>query len=124
MNEEKEKRIKKEIGKLKKIFKDISEDKKKLCEHLIQNAAFMSVTLEDLQEDIKEDGPVIICKNGNGFDVLQESPSQKSYNTMINRYCSTIKQLQDLLPDSKTDVKNKAGESLAAFIAKGKPGGI
>ena len=124
MDEEKEKRIRKEKNKLKKIFKDISDDKKKLVENLIQNAAFMSVTLEDLQKKISTEGAIITAKNGNGFETVQENPAQKSYNTMINRYCSTIKQLQDLLPNSKEDNINKAGEALAAFVTKGKPGDI
>ena len=122
-NLEKEKKIKSEISKLNKIFKDLSENKKKLCESLIQNAAFMAVTLEELQATIKEEGPVMRHTNGNGFEVLQEHPAQKTYNTMINRYASVIKQMSDMLPDNKTESMNSAGEALAAFVAKGKPGG-
>ena len=118
-----EKEIKKEITKLNKIFKNINEDKKKLCVNLIKNVAFMSVALADLQVEINKNGPIITGKNGNGFEVAQENPAQKSYNTMINRYTSVIKQLADMLPDNKTDGINKAGENLAAFVAKGKPGG-
>lgn len=123
MDIEKEKLIKKEKSRLKRIFKDISEDKKKLCEPLMQNAAFMVVTLEELQKSIADEGAVIKAVNGNGFMTTQENPAQKSYNTMINRYTVIIKQLQDLLPDDKVDTVNKAGEALAAFVAKGKPGG-
>ena len=118
-----EKEIKKEITKLNKIFKNINEDKKKLCVNLIKNVAFMSVALADLQVEINKNGPIITGKNGIGFEVAQENPAQKSYNTMINRYTSVIKQLADMLPDNKTDGINKAGENLAAFVAKGKPGG-
>ena len=114
-------RIRKEKQKLNKIFKDIPKDKKSLCQNLIANAAFMAITLEDLQEDIIEKGTVITGINGNGFEVSQENPAQKSYNTMINRYASVIKQLQDLLPDAKTEGVSRAGEALAAFVAKGKP---
>lgn len=120
---EKEKRIKKEISKLKKIFSGLSETKKKLCESLIENAAFMSVTLEELQETIKAEGAIGEFTNGNGFGVLQEHPAQKTYNTMINRYASVMKQLIDMLPGDKEEEKNNAGEALAAFVAKGKPGG-
>jgi hypothetical protein len=41
---------------------------------------------------------------------------------MINRNSSVIRQLQDLLPDCKQDAIKGAGEALAAFVAKGKPG--
>lgn len=114
-------RIKKEKQRLNKIFKNIAKDKKSLCQNLISNAAFMAITLEDLQEDVIENGTVISSINGNGFEVIQENPAQKSYNVMINRYTSVIKQLQDLLPDGKTETVNKAGDALAAFVAKGKP---
>lgn len=117
---DKQKEIEKEKAKLKKIFKNIAEDKKILCDKLITNAAFMAVALEELQEDIMENGTTIIATNGNGFDVLQENPAQKSYNTMISRYSSVIKQLQDLLPDQKQDGINQAGETLASFVGKGK----
>lgn len=120
---EKEKRIKKEISKLKKIFSGLSETKKKLCESLIENAAFMAVTLEELQKTIKDEGAIGEFTNGNGFGVLQEHPAQKTYNTMINRYASVMKQLIDMLPNAEEDEKNNAGEALAAFVAKGKPGG-
>lgn len=119
----KDEKILKEIEKLNAIFANIAEDKKSLCAKLIQNAAFMSVTLEELQEKINTEGAVMNFINGNGFVTIQEHPAQKSYNTMINRYSAVIRQLSDLLPDSKQDVVLNAGEALASFVAKGKPGG-
>lgn len=121
MDLEKEKLVKKEMRKLNSIFADLPADRKKLCANLIQNAAFMSVTLAELQEDIAERGAVITGVNGNGFETTMENPAQKSYNTMVNRYAAIIKQLADFLPDQKSDTVNKAGEALAAFVAKGKP---
>lgn len=119
----KDEKILKEIEKLNGIFANIAVDKKELCAKLIQNAAFMSVTLEELQEKINTEGAVMNFVNGNGFETIQEHPAQKSYNTMINRYSAVIRQLSDLLPDSKQDAVLNAGEALAAFVAKGKPGG-
>lgn len=119
----KEARIKSEIARLDKIFSNIEENKKKLIKKLIDNAAFMTITLEELQKSINEDGPVITSINGNGFETINEHPAQKSYNQMIAKYTSTIKQLTDLLPDSKEDSVSKAGESLAKFVAQGKPKG-
>lgn len=117
---DKDKQIKAELTKLKKVFADIPDNKKQLCEKLIQNAAFMSATLDELQEIINEQGPVIVAKNGNGFDITQEHPAQKSYVAMIAKYTTVMNQLSSLLPDSKSDGIAKAGENLAAFVAKGK----
>lgn len=96
---EKEKLIKKEISELNKLFADIPADKKKLTEGLIQNAAFMRVTLEELQREVIANGAVIQCQSGNGFDTIKDNPAQKAYTTMVARYTQIINQLQSFLPD-------------------------
>lgn len=123
MDKQKDIKIKNEIKRLTGIFEEIHEDKKTLISKLIDNAAFMAITLEDLQDRINNDGPIIKSTNGNGFEVISEHPAQKSYNTMINRYTSTINQLTNLLPSDKETSVSQAGDALAAFIAKGKPTG-
>lgn len=95
---DKDKRIKNEISELNKIFNDIPKDKAKLVEGLIQNAAFMRVTLEELQQEVIENGAVIQCQSGNGFDTIKDNPAQKAYTTMVARYTQIISQLQSLLP--------------------------
>ena len=93
--------IKKEEKKLNTIFKDIPEDKKSLCEGLIKNAAFMYVTLEELQEEINKNGSMIKYQSGNGFDTIRDNPAQKAYTTMISRYTGIIDQLNKMLPSDK-----------------------
>ena len=100
---DKEKAIKKEIGELNKLFADIPVDRAKLVEGLIQNAAFMRVTLEELQKEVIENGAVIQCQSGNGFDTIKDNPAQKAYTTMVSRYTQIINQLQGLLPDKSSD---------------------
>lgn len=117
----KEARIKREKNKIKKILSDVPESKIKLNERLIENVAFMGVTLEDLQKQINEEGSVITAKNGNGFDVTQEHPAQKAYVAMMAKYSPAMSQLMSLLPDNKTDSVTKAGEKLAKFVANGRP---
>lgn len=117
----KENRIKREKNKIKKILVDVPESKLKLNEKLIENVAFMAVTLEDLQKQINEEGSVIVAKNGNGFDVTQEHPAQKAYVAMMAKFTPAMSQLMSLLPDNKTDSVAKAGEKLARFVANGRP---
>ena len=117
----KEKQIEYEIEKLNGIFHFLPEDKKRLCEGLIQNAAFMKVTLEELQADVVEHGAMIKCQSGNGFDTIKDNPAQKAYATMISRYSSVIDQLESYLPSNKTMSAQAAGERFAAEVAKGKP---
>lgn len=89
--------IKAEEARLNKIFANIDQSKKGINQKLINNAAFMAVTLQRLQAQVTAEGPVTRGVNGNGFESVMEHPAQKSYNTMINRYTAAIKQLTDLV---------------------------
>lgn len=113
---EKNKKIKKEINKIKKVFKEMPKNKKEIVERLIENAAFMSITLDELKEDIKRYGVKETYVNGKDQFGFKESIESKTYNTMIKNYSNVIKQLIDFLP--KEEQKN-AGESLLNFIASG-----
>lgn len=86
-----------EIAKLQEIFKDISEDKQKVAKRLIERVAFMTITLEILEDNIKAKGPTYLFKQGNQ-KMYVENPAQKSYNTMINRYTAAYEKLFNLLP--------------------------
>ena len=98
---EKNKTIKKEINRLKKLFKDLEENKKKLAKSLIENAAFMSITLEYLKKDIVKYGVKETYVNGRDQYGFKESIESKTYNTMIKNYMNIIKQLNDMMPEQK-----------------------
>ena len=114
---EKNKKIKKEKQKLKKIFNKIDKNRQTIVEKLIDNVAFMSITLDELKEDIKKHGVKETYMNGNNQFGFKESIESKTYNTMLKNYMNAIKQLIDLLPDNE---KKNAGEDLLKFIASGK----
>ena len=84
---EKNQKIKKETNRLKKLFKEIPENRKKLVQRTIENAAFMSVTLEDLMKHIKIYGVKEEYMNGNNQFGFKESIESKTYNNMIKNYC-------------------------------------
>lgn len=114
---EKNNKIKKEKQMLEKIFKKIDKNKHKIVEKLIDNVAFMSITLDDLKEDMKINGIKEEYMNGKNQFGFKESVESKTYNNMFKNYMSAIKQLIDLLP---ADERNNAGEDLLKFIASGK----
>lgn len=104
---------KQELNKLKKIFKNIEPNKQKIVEKLISNAAFMAVSLEELQETIREKGFVEEYHNGANQSGVKKCSEVEIYNTMIKNYSSIIKQLVDLLPnDNKSE-----GDELLDFIS-------
>jgi len=94
----KDERIKKEILRLKRLFKNMSKDTINRVLSLINNAAFMTVTLEDLQETINREGAVSEYQNGENQFGTKKSPEVEIYNTMIKNHMSIIKQLTDLTP--------------------------
>lgn len=98
---QKNKDIKKETQKLKKLFKDLPDNKKKMAEKLIENASFMSITLDELKEDIKLYGVKETYVNGKDQFGFKESIESKTYNTMVKNYMNIIKQLNDMLPEEK-----------------------
>ena len=88
-----------ELQKLERIFAKAPENKRELCEKLINNAAFMAEQLTNLQDIIKRDGCVDQYKNGENQFGLKKSAALEAYNTIIKNYNSVIKQLLDILPD-------------------------
>lgn len=96
---DRDKLLRRNINKYKRIFKNIDQDKKTFIEKLFTEAAFMEQTLSELQEQIKTEGAVKTFTNGNGFDVTQEHPATKSYNTMIRNYNGIMKTLIEYIPE-------------------------
>ena len=109
---EKDKRINAEIKRLNKILKDLPEDKQSIAEGLISEAAFMRATLEDLKDDINENGVVDEMPQGS-YSIKRESPAVKTYNTMVQRYNGTCKEIFNLLPK---EVVVEEDDGFEAFI--------
>lgn len=110
---DKEKRIKAEISKYNKILKEqgIDEDRKKAVEKLVQNVAFMAVTLEDLQAVVNEKGCTEEYQNGATQFGVKEATEIKVYNSLIRNYNMSMKQLLDQLPQAKEPEKDDGFDS-------------
>lgn len=95
---EKRERIEAEKKRLIRVFMKVGVKEKKAVSELVANAAFMSVTLQDLQESINKEGTVVEYQNGENQWGTKKNPDVETYNTMIKNYTMIIKQLTDLLP--------------------------
>lgn len=111
-------RIKTEFDRLSKIFENIDPDKRGVTLNLIQNAAFMAVSLKDLQEIIQSSGWISTYNNGGGQGGERVSPAATQYAKMVATYNSTIKTLLDLLPKSDRDAARAQTDPMAAFLAQ------
>lgn len=89
--------ITQEMARLSELFAELPPEKMRVAQPLMERVAFMTITLQLLEEEIKAKGPTIKFKNGSQSMII-ENPSQKSYNTMINRYTAAYDRLINLLP--------------------------
>ena len=89
----KEQRIKTEKTRLKGIFKDLDENKRKLVTPLIEKAAFMSIELDDLQAKLEKDGWTSEYQNGQNQWGTKKSPEAETYIALSKNYAAVIKQL-------------------------------
>lgn len=99
---EKEIRIKKEISRLKKIYKELPPGKKKLSAGLIERAAYIKVSLEDLEVDLNENGFVALFTQSDRLDPYErERPAARLYANLVARYAAIHKQLTGLLSEKE-----------------------
>lgn len=98
IDKSKDERILAEIKKLNRLFSKVDLKTKKAVHSIIENAAFMAITLEDLQKKINDEGVISEYQNGENQWGTKKSPEVEIYNTMIKNHMSAIKQLTDLLP--------------------------
>ena len=102
----KEERIIAELERLTERFEVVDGNQRAIVGPLLQNAAFMKVTLEDLQERINEEGVTEIYQNGANQQGIKQSATLQSYNSLIKNYASVIKTLAQLLPPEKRAVES------------------
>jgi hypothetical protein len=112
---DKAERIEKEIKRIKKLFKVVDKDTLATVQSLVKNAAFMSVTLDDLQDAMNQNGVISEYQNGENQWGTKKSPEVEIYNTMIKNHMTIMKQLVDLLPEQETNQKK---DVLLEFLKK------
>ena len=115
----KQKRIKKELSKLKKIYKDIPKDKMIIVDGLINRAAFMRISLEDMEQDIHKDGFVeMFSQSETQTPYERERPVARLYNSMNKNYQSIIKELTSHLKYLDKDHDEVQNNSVIEAFAK------
>mgnify|MGYP007123080364 CR=1 FL=1 len=98
---EKSKQIKKEETRLKRLFKEIDENKKKLVLTTIADVAFMTVTMQDLRETIIRKGTTATYKNGENQYGTKQSPESQMYLQLSQKLTQAMKILIDCMPKTQ-----------------------
>jgi flagellar biosynthesis/type III secretory pathway protein FliH len=104
-----------ELKKLKLIAEALPEDKQKVTEGLIADAAFMAEQLEKLRAHITENGWSEGYQNGANQFGKKSSVEADAYVKVQKSYASVIKQLTDLLPEQS---ETTAGAEIMSFLNK------
>lgn len=110
----KSERITNEEKRLRKNYNDIQSDKLAIVDGLIRRAAYMRVTLEDMEIDLDTNGFYeLFSQSENQEPYERERPVARQYQTMNKNYQSIIKQLADLLPK---EVSKEEDDGFESFV--------
>lgn len=94
----KEKRISAEYKRMKELFSAMPENELKFCDPLLQNAAFMCATLQDLQDAINQNGVTDQYQNGANQCGTKASADLQAYNSLAKVYNALMDKLSGKLP--------------------------
>ncbi len=82
-----------EYERLRSLFLSVDLTKAELVDNLIQEAAFMKVQLDNLQDQIRKHGAVQISSKGS----QRQTEAAKYYTKLVNSYGTVIKALNSIL---------------------------
>ncbi len=114
----KEKRIKNEIKRLNELFNNMPKSTMDKVQSLIQNAAFMTVTLDELQKTINQKGVVEEYQNGANQKGFKKTVEVEIYNVMVKNQISIFKQLSELMPMDASKPQQQEDELLKLLKRK------
>ena len=96
-------RITKEKDRLLEIFKDLEPNKLKTCQALIDRAAFITISLEDLEEELNKTGWVEVYQNGENQFGMKKAAAADVHISLTKNLNAIVKQLLDLVPPAQKE---------------------
>ena len=108
-----EERVAFEVERINKILIDynVSDNKRKALESIIENTAWMKIKLDDARDAVKTSSVVIPYDNGGGQKGLRENPIFKGYESLWKSYMGGMGRILDCLPSEQAQEKADAAES-------------
>ena len=97
----KENRIKREQRRLDRIFADLEPNKLSTCQALIARAAFITVSLEDLEAQLNETGWIETYQNGENQYGMKKAAAADVHISLTKNLNAIVKQLLDLVPPAQ-----------------------
>lgn len=113
----KDDRVRKEIRRLKRIYKDLPKDTLMVVEGLIVEAADLRIRLEDIREDLDENGyDEWFSQSEHQEPYERERPQSRRYIAMNKNYQSIMKQLGDYIPKPEPKKKGEEDDGFDTFV--------
>jgi hypothetical protein len=109
-------RIKKEVSRLRRLFAKIDKNKKSLVFTTIDDIAFMTITMQDLREQIIREGTTAKYQNGENQWGTKQSPNAQLYLQMSQKQTQAMKILVDCLP--KAEKQEPKDDGFEDFVLK------
>lgn len=97
----KEEKIKHETARLKRALRELDKNKLAVVSSLISSAAFLAVSMQELEEIINENGYTSEYQNGENQFGTKQSDEVKTLIAMQKNFNTAIKTLAELAPASK-----------------------
>ena len=105
----KDEKIQKEIRRLNRIYKNIPKNEKAVIEGLIRRAAYMRVTLEEMEEDLNTNGYTEMFTQSEKVEPYErERPVARLYNTLNKNYQTIMKQLAEFVEKEPFPAKTES----------------
>ena len=114
----KETRIAAERERLNALFADLDANQLQAAAGLISSAAFLAVSLEDLESEINANGYIDSYTNGSNQAGEKISAAVQAYATLNAKYQSAIQKLLKIVQPAPKKPKPKSAEEIAAEKAE------
>lgn len=115
----KDERVKKEVNRLKRIYKELPKDTLMVVDGLIVEAADLRVRLEDVRLDLDLNGyDEMFSQSPDQEPYERERPQARRYIAMNKSYQSIMKQLGDYIPKPDPKKKGEEDDGFDAFVSK------
>lgn len=112
----KDERILKEERRLRRVYKDLDKNRLAVADGLIRRAAFMRITLEDMEKDLDENGFVeMFTQSPTTPPYEKERVVARHYQQTNKNYQAIIKQLSDLLAKNSSP-KGENDDGFDGFV--------
>jgi transcriptional regulator with XRE-family HTH domain len=112
-------RVNEEIDRLKKVLKDIPDDKMKTIDGLITQAARLRILLDDNWKDIAENGEYeMFSQSKNQTPYERKRPIVETYDNRDRTYKEIMNQLNEMIPAEDHSQQNKKSRARNMLLGK------